>query len=151
MCAEVVLAAQRPAPVVVVLMGWLFQIPAWAGAIAAQGRAPLIGQKTYGKGSVQYVFTLSDGSSIHVTAKTWQTPDRRDLNGNGLDPDVAFRLRSGDDSIEVVIDFKCPGVGVFATNGNLSLPSEVIGDGYPKLTALAKEAFPNDLAINALR
>jgi len=69
----------------------------------------------------------------------------------GLDPDVAFRLRSGDDSIEVVIDFKCPGVGVFATNGNLSLPSEVIGDGYPKLRALAKEAFPNDLAINALR
>lgn len=60
-----------------------------AGAIAAQDRAPLIGQKTYGKGSVQYVFTLSDGSSIHVTAKTWQTPDRRNLNGNGLDPDVA--------------------------------------------------------------
>lgn len=60
-----------------------------AGAIAAQDRAPLIGQQTYGKGSVQFVFTLSDGSSIHVTAKTWQTPDRRDLNGNGLEPDVA--------------------------------------------------------------
>lgn len=60
-----------------------------AGAIAANGRAPLIGQKTYGKGSVQYVFTLSDGSSVHITAKTWQTPDRRDLNGNGLDPDIA--------------------------------------------------------------
>ncbi len=60
-----------------------------AGAIAAQGRAPLIGQETYGKGSVQFVFALSDGSSIHITAKTWQTPDRQDLNGDGLDPDVA--------------------------------------------------------------
>ncbi len=59
-----------------------------AGAIAAQNRAPLIGQKTYGKGSVQFVFTLSDGSSVHITAKTWQTPDRKDLNGNGLDPTI---------------------------------------------------------------
>jgi carboxyl-terminal processing protease len=49
----------------------------------------LIGQETYGKGSVQFVFALSDGSSIHITAKTWQTPDRQDLNGDGLDPDVA--------------------------------------------------------------
>ncbi|HRE29968.1 MAG TPA: S41 family peptidase, partial [Anaerolineales bacterium] len=61
-----------------------------AGAIAAQGRAPLIGQQTFGKGSVQFVFTLSDGSSVHITAKTWQTPDRQDLNGNGLTPTIAI-------------------------------------------------------------
>jgi len=46
----------------------------------------LVGQTTYGKGSVQLVYDLSDGSSLHVTAYRWYTPARRDLEASGLPP-----------------------------------------------------------------
>jgi carboxyl-terminal processing protease len=57
-----------------------------AGALLDRERAPLIGQPTYGKGSVQLVYDLSDGSSLHVTAYRWFTPARRELEGDGLPP-----------------------------------------------------------------
>jgi carboxyl-terminal processing protease len=57
-----------------------------AGALLDRGRAPLIGQTTYGKGSVQLVYDLSDGSSLHVTAYHWFTPSHRALDKNGLPP-----------------------------------------------------------------
>lgn len=58
-----------------------------AGAIQDSGRAPLIGQRTYGKGTVQQIFPLSDGSSLHVTASEWFTPAQQPLEGQGLIPD----------------------------------------------------------------
>ena len=60
-----------------------------AGALLDRGRAPLIGQTTYGKGSVQLVFDLSDGSSLHVTSYLWYTPGRRALDKVGLAPTIA--------------------------------------------------------------
>ena len=57
-----------------------------AGALLDRGRAPLIGQATYGKGSVQLVYDLSDGSSLHVTAYRWYTPSHRELEKAGLPP-----------------------------------------------------------------
>jgi carboxyl-terminal processing protease len=57
-----------------------------AGALLDRGRAPLIGQQTYGKGSVQLVYDLSDGSSLHVTAYRWYTPSHRVLDKTGLPP-----------------------------------------------------------------
>jgi len=60
-----------------------------AGALLDRGRAPLIGQQTYGKGSVQLVYDLSDGSSLHVTAYHWFTPSHRALDKNGLPPTYA--------------------------------------------------------------
>jgi carboxyl-terminal processing protease len=57
-----------------------------AGALLDRNRAPLIGQKTFGKGSVQLVYDLSDKSSLHVTAYLWYTPARRELDGQGLVP-----------------------------------------------------------------
>jgi carboxyl-terminal processing protease len=57
-----------------------------AGALLDRGRAPLIGQQTYGKGSVQLVYDLSDGSSLHVTAYRWYTPGHRMLDKTGLPP-----------------------------------------------------------------
>lgn len=59
-----------------------------AGALRDRGRAPLIGQTTFGKGSVQLIFTLSDNSSIHITNARWFTPDRAEINGLGLKPDI---------------------------------------------------------------
>jgi carboxyl-terminal processing protease len=59
-----------------------------AGALQDRDRAVLIGQPTFGKGSVQLVFDLSDGSSVHVTSARWNTPDRHQLDQVGLQPDI---------------------------------------------------------------
>jgi len=59
-----------------------------AGALQYHGRAPLIGQPTFGKGAVQLIYDLSDSSSLHVTSAIWLTPDRHQIQGQGLTPDV---------------------------------------------------------------
>ncbi len=59
-----------------------------AGALVDRERAVLIGQKTYGKGTIQQIFELSDKSSIHVTSAEWFTPGRRALDGVGLEPTI---------------------------------------------------------------
>ncbi len=58
-----------------------------AGALQRNGRAPLIGAASYGKDSVQLVFELQDGSSLHVTAARWWIPDLNE-SGGGLQPDI---------------------------------------------------------------
>jgi carboxyl-terminal processing protease len=59
-----------------------------AAALQENSRAPLIGQPSYGKGSVQLIFDLSDGSSLHVTSARWLTPSGNQIDGVGLRPDV---------------------------------------------------------------
>lgn len=61
-----------------------------AGAIRDRDRGILIGQKTYGKGSVQLIFRLSDDSSVHITSAEWFTPARAVLDGVGLEPDISM-------------------------------------------------------------
>ncbi len=67
-----------------------------AGAIQDKGRGVLVGMKTYGKGSVQNVIPLSDGSSLHVTVAEWLTPNGRQISGKGLQPDVVVDLSADD-------------------------------------------------------
>lgn len=59
-----------------------------AGAIRDRERGILLGQKTYGKGTVQQIFPLSDGSSVHITSAEWLTPNKTPLDGVGLEPDL---------------------------------------------------------------
>jgi carboxyl-terminal processing protease len=60
-----------------------------AGALQAHKRAPLIGEPSYGKDSIQLVFTLKDGSSLHVTSAKWWIPGLSTQMGeNGLQPDI---------------------------------------------------------------
>ncbi|MBN1934881.1 MAG: S41 family peptidase [Anaerolineae bacterium] len=67
-----------------------------AGAIQDTERGKLIGAQTYGKASVQLLFDLSDGSSLHVTNAHWLTPNRRDINGVGLTPDLVVEFTQED-------------------------------------------------------
>jgi len=67
-----------------------------AGALQDHKRATLIGERTYGKGSVQLVYDLSDASSLHVTVARWLTPNGHSIDGEGLSPDVEI-LFSEDD------------------------------------------------------
>jgi carboxyl-terminal processing protease len=59
-----------------------------AGALRDYERGPLIGERTFGKGSVQLVYDLSDQSSLHVTVARWLTPNRHRIDAEGLVPDV---------------------------------------------------------------
>ena len=59
-----------------------------AGALQDAGRARLVGETTFGKGSVQLPHTLSDESLLRVTIARWYTPDDRTINGTGLEPDI---------------------------------------------------------------
>jgi carboxyl-terminal processing protease len=63
-----------------------------AGALQDRERATLIGLPTFGKGSVQLVFDLSDGSSVHVTSARWLTPNRKQLDQQGLQPDIVVEI-----------------------------------------------------------
>jgi carboxyl-terminal processing protease len=60
-----------------------------AGALKVNGRARLIGAPTFGKDTIQLVFDLQDGSSLHVTAAHWWIPGLNPpLGGNGVQPDI---------------------------------------------------------------
>lgn len=66
-----------------------------AGALYDRERAVLIGQTTYGKGSVQHVHELPDGAQIHVTTALWFTPDDTPIQDRGLVPDVEVTTPDG--------------------------------------------------------
>ncbi|MFQ5857957.1 MAG: S41 family peptidase [Anaerolineae bacterium] len=59
-----------------------------AGAIQDLNRGILVGEETFGKGSVQQIYTLSDKSQLNVTVAHWLTPDGDDIDEQGVLPDV---------------------------------------------------------------
>jgi len=73
-----------------------------SGSLQARHRAQLLGNKTFGKGSVQVDFQLSDGSDLHLTIEHWFLPDGRQIDKVGLQPDVAVDLAQKSDMFDVV-------------------------------------------------
>ena len=63
-----------------------------AGALRDSGRAFLVGEKTFGKGTVQNVHELSDKSGLRVTTAQWLTPAEKPIQGVGLLPDQVIEL-----------------------------------------------------------
>lgn len=59
-----------------------------AGALRDSDHAELIGTRTYGKGSMQSVYSLADGSSIRITDRLWLTPHKHSIQGTGLRPNL---------------------------------------------------------------
>jgi carboxyl-terminal processing protease len=62
-----------------------------AGALQDQGRAKLVGETTFGKGLIQSLFELSDGSGLAVTVARYETPNHRDINRQGIQPDIRIK------------------------------------------------------------
>ena len=67
-----------------------------AGALQDRGRAALIGTETFGKGSVNIVRELSDGSAIVITKARWLTPNHHTIEGVGLTPDIEVNITADD-------------------------------------------------------
>ncbi len=59
-----------------------------SGAIQDRGRGVLIGETTFGKGAVQAVHDLRDGSQLRVTFEHWFTPNNHDIHGKGIEPNI---------------------------------------------------------------
>lgn len=63
-----------------------------AGCLQDYGRGVVVGTTTFGKGSVQNVIELADGSALRLTTATYYTPSKRVINDNGVTPDVEVKL-----------------------------------------------------------
>jgi carboxyl-terminal processing protease len=75
-----------------------------AGAIQDDERGIIAGTRTYGKGSVNTLHKLQDGSGIYITMARWLTPNRRLIEGRGIEPDYELALE-GDDAIQWAINY----------------------------------------------
>lgn len=67
-----------------------------AGALKDNGAATLYGEKTFGKGSVQQVEQFEDSSALKVTVARWYTPSGKNINKEGISPDVEVKVSDDD-------------------------------------------------------
>ena len=67
-----------------------------AGAIKDNNRGVILGEQTFGKGTVQIPHTLSDGSEMRVTVAEWLTPSGKQISGEGIVPDIYVELTQED-------------------------------------------------------
>lgn len=74
-----------------------------AGALKDLGKAKIVGAKTYGKGVIQQILKLSDGSGVKITIEEYQTPNKNKINKVGIEPDEKVELP---DSVENIFDVK---------------------------------------------
>lgn len=68
----------------------------FAGALSQNGKATLIGDKSFGKGSVQQLFPVTSDTSLKITVARWLTPNGTSISHNGLTPDIAVSMTDKD-------------------------------------------------------
>jgi carboxyl-terminal processing protease len=103
-----------------------------SGALQDWGRAVVLGTQSFGKGSVQTILPLSDGSALRLTTAKYYTPKGRSIHGQGITPDIVVKLEqptqvksleSGDqkageqDKASAVKKESPPSVGTFHPKG----------------------------------
>jgi carboxyl-terminal processing protease len=74
-----------------------------AGAIQDHGRGILVGTHTFGKGSVQTIIPLKDGSGLRLTTARYFTPSGRSIQAKGIVPDIIVKLSKPEEEKEVVV------------------------------------------------
>lgn len=83
-----------------------------AGALADQLSAPIVGEKSFGKGSVQELVPFKDGSSLRVTVAKWFTPSGRSIDDEGIEPTTVV-----EDNNETEVDEQLEAAQQALTNG----------------------------------
>ena len=110
-----------------------------AGALQDHGRALIIGEKTFGKGSVQSVLNLRNGSGIRLTTSRYYTPNGRSIQAEGIQPDVeitSVQVVESDDRRKREIDIEGHLAGESASS-SIGFGSEVsAADDYMMYQAL---------------
>jgi carboxyl-terminal processing protease len=86
---------QAPYPIAILIdRGSASAAEVVAGALRDRGRARLFGERSYGKGSVQSIIPLSDGSGLKLTVARYFTPSGRQIDGHGIEPDEAVDAKT---------------------------------------------------------
>lgn len=76
-----------------------------AGALQDAKRATVVGETTFGKGTVQQIMEFADGSSLKLTVAEWQTPKRRKIDGLGVTPDIVVeQSETGDAQLQRALE-----------------------------------------------
>ena len=75
-----------------------------AGALQDYGRAAIAGRQTFGKGSVNIIRQLKDGSALYLTTARWLTPNGRPIEGVGIAPDHVLDLE-GEEMLQWAVDY----------------------------------------------
>ena len=90
---EVGLASQHVRPLAVLVNAYTASASEiTAGAIEDSGTGTLIGTKTFGKGVVQTIFPLRDGSAVKITTARYFTPNGHDINTIGIQPQIEAEI-----------------------------------------------------------
>jgi carboxyl-terminal processing protease len=74
-----------------------------AGALRDHGRATLMGERTFGKGSVQTVIPLRDGQALKLTTSLYFTPAGTSIHERGLEPDIAIGPLDGEQAVRTPV------------------------------------------------
>jgi carboxyl-terminal processing protease len=111
-----------PLPLVVLVNGYTASASEiTSGAIQDSGVGTIMGTKTFGKGVVQTIYPMPDGSAIKITTARYLTPRNRDINHLGITPDV------------VVVENKHPQYGTPAKDGQLEHAIQYLTEKIAKL------------------
>ncbi len=79
-----------------------------AGALQDYGKGKIVGEKSFGKGSVQDYEQLPDGSGLKITVAEWLTPKGRHINKNGIEPDQKIAALNGNESVTSTPEIVAP-------------------------------------------
>lgn len=75
-----------------------------AGALRDNKRAILVGERSFGKGTIQQAEDLGNGAGLHITIAKWLTPNGVWINGSGLKPDIEVKLDEKDTSHDLQLE-----------------------------------------------
>ncbi|MBV8203674.1 MAG: S41 family peptidase [Candidatus Eremiobacteraeota bacterium] len=127
--------AGTPRPLAVLVNGFTASASEiTSGAIQDSGAGVLIGTRTFGKGVVQTIYPLPDGSAIKITTARYLTPNGRDINAVGIAPDIAVQ------------DVKANDFGKPATDGQLQRAVAYIQD---RIAATATQDTTKPSAVDS--
>ncbi len=109
-----------------------------AGAVQDYGLATIIGETTFGKGTVQQLRNLSNGGGVRLTIAQWLTPNRNSIQSNGVTPDIIIRVNNDQQLAELGKDPQLDAAIEFLLSGNVN-PTEFEVEITPEATTEAAE------------